>query len=125
MLANVKTVDPWMQTIGLLSGAVNAWRNEAVFDRAVPVAKAPARVAVKVIDRPTPTTATIEWRESTRCSYGDQLWRAARARVAGVCAMSGKAIARGDSVYRPSNRPLPRNAEAMILASVLEAAAPL
>ncbi|WP_409241550.1 DUF3331 domain-containing protein [Caballeronia sp. INML2] len=55
-----------------------------------------------------------------RCCYGDQTWRAMRARTADVCAMSGCAISPGDVVYWPNLRPVPSNAGAMILASVLD-----
>jgi hypothetical protein len=80
---------------------------------------------VKLIERPSSTTATIEWRDPTRCCYGDQVWRAMRARTAGVCAMSGVEIRPGDRVYGPNPRPVPGNAGAMILASVLDQATSL
>jgi hypothetical protein len=47
-----------------------------------------------------------------------------RARTADVCAMSGCAISPGDVVYWPNLRPVPSNAGAMILASVLDEATP-
>ncbi|MFC6311785.1 DUF3331 domain-containing protein [Paraburkholderia dipogonis] len=44
------------------------------------------------------------------------------ARKAGVCALSGQKVARGDAVYRPRHaRPAPRNVKAMILATVTQA----
>ncbi|WP_321796926.1 DUF3331 domain-containing protein [Caballeronia sp. J97] len=114
-------LDPWAQTIFRLtslsdgvSGAAPSPRRAFAHsvDRSV--------VAVKLIERPSTTTVTIEWRDSTRCCYGDQVWRAMRARVAGVCAMSGSEIQPGDHVYSPNPRPVPGNAGAMILASVLD-----
>jgi hypothetical protein len=47
-----------------------------------------------------------------------------RARTADVCAMSGCAMSPGDVVYGPTLRPVPSNAGAMILASVLDEATP-
>jgi hypothetical protein len=126
MLANANFIDPWMQTIGLLSvpaggpkdrGSGLSEGNEArhVDDTAL------HRVTVSLLDRPTASTATISWRDSTRCCYGDQVWCASRARTEGVCAMSGRLIRRGDAVYRPRPcRLAPRNADAMILTSVLD-----
>ncbi|MGF6931920.1 hypothetical protein OKW41_001059 [Paraburkholderia sp. UCT70] len=48
-----------------------------------------------------------------------------RARMPGFCAMSGQAINPGDAVYKPTSRPTPINAEAMILACVVHDAATL
>jgi hypothetical protein len=128
MLANANIIDPWVQTIGLLSalsGATNA--ASRLTDRSVTRhACGPEYFGVKVclIDRPTTSTATIAWSDSTRCCYGDQVWRSSRARAPGVCAMSGRPIHPGDAVYRPRPcRPMPLNASAMILTSALNDAA--
>ncbi|WP_420992133.1 DUF3331 domain-containing protein [Cupriavidus sp. 30B13] len=115
--------DPWQQTLGLLAARPAS--------RALPCAPAVPRAArgyygalISVIDRPGPGTATLAWRDATHCRYGDQEWCAGTARAAGVCAMSGQAIAAGDAIYKPrACRPRPRNADAMILATVLDAAA--
>lgn len=118
-------LDPWARTIFQLTSL-----NDGV-NFGTPSTKRPftqtgeRRVTVKLIERPSTTTATIEWRDSTRCCYGDQVWRAMRARTAGVCAMSGREIRPGDQVYGPNPRPVPSNAGAMILASVLDQAASL
>lgn len=122
MLANANVMDPWTQTIGLLG---TTSRLMAVADAAAqPRHKArsadePVGAQVTLIDRPTPSTATIAWRDSTRGCFGDQVWRMARARLPGFCAMSGQAIRPGDAVYKPNPRPTPVNGDAMILASVL------
>ncbi|MFD1554691.1 DUF3331 domain-containing protein [Paraburkholderia silviterrae] len=80
------------------------------------------RCAVKVIERQGPSGATVAWSDPTACCYGEQLWRRCVARKSGICALSGQAIARGEAVYRPRFvQPAPRNFEAMILASVMEA----
>lgn len=137
MLTRANFTDPWLQTLGLLSvlsGDVDAGN----VDTAVIAARAGCKtthlpvlgerfdVQVHVIDRPTQSTATVVWRDSTHCSYGDQIWHATRARTAGVCAMSGRAIRPGDSIYKPRPcRPAPLNAGAMILRCVLNEAVSL
>ncbi|SAK83314.1 hypothetical protein AWB80_05468 [Caballeronia pedi] len=118
-------LDPWAQTISRLTSLHDGAGFEAPLLRRPFAETGERRVAVKLIERPSTTTATIEWRDSTRCCYGDQVWRAMRARTAGVCAMSGAAIRPGDQVYGPNPRPVPRNAGSMILASVLDQATPL
>lgn len=127
MQPNANFIDPWMQTIGLLSllsgvsGAGN--RRAAASERRPQVATPLKGVQVRLIDRPSRSTATIEWRDPTHCCYGDQVWRTSRARVAGVCAMSGRPVRPGDAVYKPrACRPMPINSDAMILRSVLEEA---
>src|SRR6201991_3855286 len=134
MLAKTNIYDPWRQTIGMLSvmsGRTDPWVTRLAalhvrFERKTSrLMLAGARVDAKVclIDRPSSATATIAWHDATHCSYGDQLWHAARARVSGVCAMSGRAIRIGDSVFKPRRgRPAPLNASAMILATVLNEA---
>ncbi|GAB6852420.1 DUF3331 domain-containing protein [Paraburkholderia kururiensis] len=138
---NMTTVDPWTQTLGLLSQLCGGDTRPAARGREAQAARmagsaaasagtssAPAQpgsamrrsVSLSVIERPTSTTVTIAWRDATHCSYGDQLWHVARARRSGICAMSGRAIRRGDLVYHPRrSRPKPLNDGAMILASVL------
>jgi hypothetical protein len=136
MLAKMMNAcDPWRQTIGLLS-LMSGRTDPAVtrlaalhvqFERRncpLPMAGERFDAQVALIERPTSATATIAWRDATHCSYGDQLWHAARARVNGVCAMSGRAIHVGDAVFKPRRgRPAPLNASAMILATVLNEAA--
>ncbi|KFX67144.1 DUF3331 domain-containing protein [Paraburkholderia fungorum] len=136
MLAKADFTDPWLQTLGLLSalsGDIGGGAGEAAAAKMLaPAARKGCRlpvmgerfdVRVYVIDRPTQSTATIVWRDSMRCSYGDQVWHASRARTAGVCAMSGRAIRPGDAIYKPRPcRPAPLNAGAMILRGVVHAA---
>jgi hypothetical protein len=137
MLTRANFTDPWLQTLGLLSvlsgdvdaGAVHMAGVAARGGRQcahLPVMGERFDVQVHVIDRPTKSTATVVWRDSTHCSYGDQIWHATRARAAGVCVMSGRAIGPGDAIYRPRPcRPAPLNAGAMILRCVLNEAVPL
>ncbi|CAE6816651.1 hypothetical protein R75465_05637 [Paraburkholderia aspalathi] len=126
MLANANIIDPWMQTIGLLSMPAGESKgcgsglNEGNRARHVDGTVLHG-VRVSLLDRPTTSTATISWRDSTRCCYGDQVWCSSRARTEGVCALSGRAIRPGDAVYKPRPcRPEPRNADAMILTSALD-----
>jgi hypothetical protein len=131
MLEKANFTDPWMRTLGLLSvlsGDPDAGINEmatALASKVQRVHHSPVtgqrfEAQIRVIDRPTPSTATVAWRDPTHCSYGDQVWHACRARDAGVCALSGQSIKRGDSIYTPRPcRPAPLNAGAMILGTVL------
>ncbi|MBR8060424.1 DUF3331 domain-containing protein [Burkholderia dolosa] len=129
---NVTDVDPWMQMLGLLTQSCTvrdvcaAARPRGGRRTRVVVAAAAAMVerrsvAVSFLERQTATTVSLAWRDATRCAYGEQVWQAARARFGGVCAVSGRAVQPGDAIYRPRpTRPVPLNAGAMILASVLE-----
>jgi hypothetical protein len=112
----------WQSTIALLSsagemrppivsGCVHPMYSEGHF----------RRCAIRILERKAPTSATVAWSDATSCCYGEQLWRRCIAKKAGVCALSGQAIATGDAVYRPRLvQPAPRNIEAMILATVME-----
>ncbi|MBF3419106.1 DUF3331 domain-containing protein [Burkholderia cepacia] len=57
------------------------------------------------------------WVEPGGSHYGEQIWRPRIATRFGVCAYSGKNISPGDPIFRPTGRPRPSNATAMILAS--------
>jgi hypothetical protein len=76
---------------------------------------APCAAVVTLLDRLSPRTVALRWC-SASCHYGYQIWVCAKARRAGVCAVSGKAIRRGDIIYRPYTRTLivPVNVNAMI-----------
>jgi Domain of unknown function (DUF3331) len=81
-----------------------------------------SKCVIRVLERNGRTSATVAWSDATSCRYGEQLWRRYLAKKAGVCALSGQAIARGDAVFRPRLvQPVPRNIDAMILATVMEA----
>jgi len=131
MLANSNDTDPWTRTIGLLTQlscvAIPAASRRATL-RTKPVSKVcwplartgDHRATVTLIDRPTSSTATIAWRDSTHCCYGYQVWRACRSITSGVCAMSGRAINPNDSIFKPARcRTSPLNAHAMILTCML------
>ena len=76
---------------------------------------APCAAVITLLDRLSPRTVALRWC-SASCHYGYQIWVCAKARRAGVCAVSGKAIHRGDIIYRPYTRTLvlPVNVNAMI-----------
>jgi Domain of unknown function (DUF3331) len=130
MLAN--SDDRWNQAINLLITLMRA-DHASCPKRAIesPHGKGFARLRrrefhcramwVRVTGRPSSTTATVAWRDSTSGCYEDQIWRGVVARTSGVCAVSGRSIKRGDRVYRPrAARPAPTNANAMILSDVVE-----
>jgi Domain of unknown function (DUF3331) len=76
---------------------------------------------VRILERPTETTALVLWRSAARCHYGEQLWIRGVATRAGSCAISGRAVKRGDRIYRPRRgRARISNALAVILASSIE-----
>jgi Domain of unknown function (DUF3331) len=123
--------DAWVQTIGLLN-LLSAGRGMDVDRKRKSLQRVqrgardfmhdrePREVCVRVIDRPSASTATIAWRDPTMGCYGDQVWRASVSRSHGVCAVSGLPIVPGDAVYRPRARhPLPLNVTEMILATVV------
>ena len=131
MLTDTNVVDPWIRTIGLLTIPEVL---EIIDREPVPPARrrhrAEANVSewrpyVRVIDRPSAHSLTLDWRDPTKCCYREQLWVAAHSRVHGRCAMSGKLISPGDEIFRPRpTRPVPRNVGAMILAAAVEACYP-
>ncbi|MFM0441389.1 DUF3331 domain-containing protein [Paraburkholderia strydomiana] len=134
MLDKANYKDPWLCTLGLLSALsgdtqsaereyVAALAHKKVWHRRAPAGGQRLQAQVIVIDRPSPSTAILAWHDATHCSYGDQVWHACRARVAGVCALSGRRIECGDAVYKPRPcRPAPLNASAMILRTALDEA---
>ena len=79
-------------------------RRGAAADRA----RAPAAVAesavVTFVERFSPKSVSITWRDSTAANYCEQLWIRRIARSQGVCALTGNSIVRGDAVYGPAGR---------------------
>lgn len=76
---------------------------------------------IEILDRLTPVTAILSWRDSTGCCYGYQSWYRCLAKRAGRCALTGTPIRRGDVVFRPTMKGArPANAFAMILAVYIE-----
>ncbi|WP_158361684.1 DUF3331 domain-containing protein [Burkholderia pyrrocinia] len=67
------------------------------------------------------TTISLSWHDATECNYEEQKWIVGKAARGGRCALSGRPINRGDSVFRPLSRRAarPRNAHSMIRADVI------
>lgn len=77
---------------------------------------------VCILDRPTLRTAVIYYSDAKQCHYENQLWRMGVARCNGSCALSGREIVPGNSVFRPMRGESPPcNYNEMILASVISA----
>jgi hypothetical protein len=74
---------------------------------------------VTVVEELSNSLFVLRWHDPTLCNYEEQVWSPCLARASGCCALSGKRINLGDSVYRPRvrGRVMPLNGEAMILAS--------
>jgi Domain of unknown function (DUF3331) len=74
---------------------------------------------VTVVEELPNSLFALCWHDPTLCYYGEQIWSPCSARSPGRCALSGKRITLGDSVYRPRTRGrvMPLNGDAMILAS--------
>ncbi|WP_429569681.1 DUF3331 domain-containing protein [Paraburkholderia sp. JPY419] len=129
--------DPWEQTLLLLDrlGAAESRAQSLSSTEPAPSARiagphrndgrcgkgrdatidAPCAAVVTLLERLSPRTVVLRWC-SASCHYGYQIWVCAKARRAGMCAVSGKAIRGGDIIYRPSTRTpvLPLNVNAMI-----------
>jgi hypothetical protein len=97
-------------------------RRGAAADRA----RAPSTLAetavVTFVERFSPKSVSITWRDSTAANYCEQLWIRRIARSQGVCALTGNSIVRGDAVYGPAGRTAarPANAAQMVLAEAIE-----
>jgi hypothetical protein len=76
---------------------------------------------VTVVEELPKSLFALCWHDPTLCNYEEQVWSPCLARASGRCALSGKHINLGDSVYRPRTRGrvVPLNGDAMILASEL------
>lgn len=117
----------WSRTVALLDEA----RARQILSEAIGIANEHQAqtdwdrhetLMVSVIDRASPRTVTVSWRDALSGSYGHQVWRTSLAKRPGRCVLSGQTIKRGDPVYRPgSAQPRPGNAGAMILASCIGA----
>jgi hypothetical protein len=128
MQRNVGSDDPWLHAIKMLKRS-----NNASFQRSGSAPVQPPALAlprqndhrqkntfVKVLEKPTNTTATVAWFDSTACHYGDQSWLLRVARSNGICALTGEPVRKGDRVYQPrKSGHRPCNANEMILSSVL------
>jgi Domain of unknown function (DUF3331) len=76
---------------------------------------------VTVVEELSNSLFALRWHDPALCYYEEQVWSPCFARASGHCALSGKHISLGDSVYRPRTRGrvMPLNKDAMILGSEL------
>jgi hypothetical protein len=90
--------------------------------RARPPADLAESAVVTFVERFSPKSVSITWRDSTAANYCEQLWIRRIARSQGVCALTGNSIVRGDAVYGPAGRTAarPANAAQMVLAEAIE-----
>jgi hypothetical protein len=127
--------DPWAQTLRLLEilrSRVQQEAGRAIDERPFKAAHvtvtrfrtqaqreaagcAEIHASVTLVERLSETAVVLRW-----CSryghYGDQVWVCRTARCAGICAITGSRIRRGEVVYRPQARRFVEltNADAMI-----------
>jgi hypothetical protein len=97
-------------------------RRSAAADRARAPADLAESAVVTFVERFSPKSVSITWRDSTAANYCEQLWIRRIARSQGVCALTGNSIVRGDAVYGPAGRTAarPANAAQMVLAEAIE-----
>ena len=84
---------------------------------------APSRPAhIVVEERLSSCTISVSWSDPCSGRYNAQIWRSGLARDAAVCALTGRAISRGDEVFRPRAHDfhVPSNRHQMILAATLD-----
>lgn len=80
------------------------------------------RTSIIALEKQNDSSMLVSWSDSTRCRYIDQRWISAKSRSSGYCALTGRAIRRGDPIYKPQWRGAhrPANSMEMILAAELE-----
>jgi hypothetical protein len=100
----------------------NQARRSAAADRARAPSASAKSVVVTFVERFSPKSVSITWRDATAANYCEQLWIRRIARSQGVCALTGSSIVRGDAVYGPAGRTAarPANATQMVLAEAIE-----
>jgi len=82
-------------------------------------ASRPARIAV--VEWLSPATISVSWSDSCTGRYAEQIWCSGLARVGSVCALTGRAVRRGDRIFRPRIRQMrvPGNRDQVILAEAI------
>ena len=120
---------PWLMTvaaIGSFDMPSVSWgilRRRTVTRDRLPSWDPTSKPTIRVLERPTADTVMISWRDACTGHYGYQKWRLFTTRKRGVCALSGRSIEAGDSVYAPQLLgSTPGNAAAMVLAACIDEA---
>jgi hypothetical protein len=80
----------------------------------------PAQIAV--MERLSPVTISVSWSDPCSGRYTEQIWCSGIARVTSLCVLTGRAIGRGDRIFRPRARAtrVPTHQDRMILAETIE-----
>jgi hypothetical protein len=126
--------DPWAATISQLEQFTDqgeldepAPDDEGLIEAPAPksahaVSEYGRNAVVTFVERIGEKAVSISWRDATGGNYREQRWVMRAARSRGVCALTGKPISRGDSIYHPvgSTRGRPSNLAQMIRAEALE-----
>ncbi|RQR43631.1 DUF3331 domain-containing protein [Burkholderia sp. Bp9140] len=117
----------WLRTVAAIgsfdmpSVSWAAPRRRGVTRDRLPSWDATSQPTISVLERPTADTVMISWCDACTGHYGYQKWRLFTTRKRGVCALSGRPIAAGDSVYAPQLLgSTPGNAAAMVLAACID-----
>ncbi|WP_425497899.1 DUF3331 domain-containing protein [Paraburkholderia ultramafica] len=134
-------VDPWAQVVDFLA-AITQGDGEAQLigggtrhitkppsaapDARHAVSLSVRTVTVKLVERISERALTVNWRDATWCCYVEQRWSLGVACRRGRCALSGTVIRNGDRIFSPrTGRCKPTNADAMMLASAIDAVMPV
>ncbi|RQS65995.1 DUF3331 domain-containing protein [Burkholderia sp. Bp8963] len=119
---------PWLRTVAEIGsiGMPPLWsaadRRRSTTRDKLPAWNPSSRPTIGVLERPAPDCVMISWCDACTGHYGYQKWRLFTTRRRGACALSGRPIEIGDSVYAPQLLgSTPGNAGAMILADCLDA----
>lgn len=117
----------WLKTVAAIgsfdmpSVSCTAPRRRSITRDRLPSWDATSQPTISVLERPTADTVMISWCDACTGHYGYQKWRLFTTRKRGVCALSGRPIAPGDSVYAPQLLgSAPGNAAAMVLAACID-----
>ena len=63
---------------------------------------------IQILERLNEKRLLLSWCEPGRCNYTEQLWSRRKMTHTGTCALTGRAIARGEQAYAPLGDPANR-----------------